>query len=181
MTWSERIVVAPDILVGKPVIKGTRLAVEFIVDLLAQGWSEREILKNYPGLTLDDIRASLAYASAALHEERVTPWRWSQRRCAFGWQTAPHPSTTVGARLPTSAQDAPLRWLGTNLLTGCAMAAEPPHVIISFDMETDLGNWWTTYEGVTAGTPRLLEILARHRTPATFLFTADAAQAYPRP
>ena len=71
MTWSERIVVDPDILVGKPVIKGTRLAVEFIVDLLAQGWSEREILKNYPGLALDDIRASLAYASAALHAERV--------------------------------------------------------------------------------------------------------------
>ena len=65
MTWSVRLVVDPDILVGKPVIKGTRLAVEFIVVLLAQGWSEREILKNYPGLTLDDIRASLAYASAA--------------------------------------------------------------------------------------------------------------------
>ena len=59
------------------------------------------------------------------------------------------------------------------------MAAKPPHVIISFDMETDLGNWWTTYEGVTAGTPRLLEILARHGHPATFLFTADAAQALP--
>jgi uncharacterized protein (DUF433 family) len=71
MTWSERIVVDPDMLAGKPVIKGPRLAVEFIVDLLAQGWSEREILKNYPGLTLDDIRASLAYASDALHEERV--------------------------------------------------------------------------------------------------------------
>ena len=45
------------------------------------------------------------------------------------------------------------------------MAAKPPDVIISFDMETDLGNWWTTYEGVTAGTPRLLEILARHGRP----------------
>jgi len=73
MTWNERIVVAPDILVGKPVIKGSRLAVEFIVDLLAQGWSEREILKNYPSLTLDDIRASLTYASASLHEEGVHP------------------------------------------------------------------------------------------------------------
>jgi len=58
------------------------------------------------------------------------------------------------------------------------MAAVPPHVIISFDMETDLGNWWTTYEGVTAGTPRLLELLARQGIPATFLFTADAAQAH---
>jgi uncharacterized protein (DUF433 family) len=50
MNWHERIVVDPGILVGKPVIKGSRLAVEFIVDLLAQGWSEREILKNYPGV-----------------------------------------------------------------------------------------------------------------------------------
>ena len=73
MTWSERIVVVPDILVGKPVIKGTRLSMEFIVDLLAHGWSEREILRNYPGLTREDIRASLSYASAALHEEKVYP------------------------------------------------------------------------------------------------------------
>ena len=73
MNWQERIVVDPGILVGKPVIEGTRLAVEFIVDPLAQRWSEREILKNYPELTREDIRASLAYAGAALHEERVYP------------------------------------------------------------------------------------------------------------
>jgi len=73
MDWHERIVVDPVVLVGKPVIKGTRLAVEFIVNLLAQGWSEREILKNYPGLTREDIRASLSYASATLHEEKVYP------------------------------------------------------------------------------------------------------------
>jgi len=73
MAWQERIVLDPGILVGKPVVKGTRLAVEFVVDLLAQGWSEKEILKNYPGLTQDDIRACLAYASAALHAERVYP------------------------------------------------------------------------------------------------------------
>jgi uncharacterized protein (DUF433 family) len=47
----------PKILVGKPVIKGTRLAVEFIVDLLAQDWSQGDILNNYPGVTTDDIRA----------------------------------------------------------------------------------------------------------------------------
>jgi uncharacterized protein (DUF433 family) len=55
MTWQERIVVNPEILVGKPVIRGTRLAVELLVDLLAQGWSEEEILKNYPGLTREDL------------------------------------------------------------------------------------------------------------------------------
>ena len=59
------------------------------------------------------------------------------------------------------------------------MTAHPPHVIISFDMETDLGNWWTTYEGVSQGTPAILEILGRHAAPATFLFTALAARACP--
>lgn len=71
MTWQERIVVDPSILVGKPVIRGSRLAVEFIVELLAQGWSESEILHSYPGLTRDDIGACLAYASAVLHAERI--------------------------------------------------------------------------------------------------------------
>jgi uncharacterized protein (DUF433 family) len=73
MDWKERIVVNPNILVGKPVVKGTRIAVEFIVDLLAQGWSEEEILRNYPGLTREDIRACLCYASAVLHAEKVYP------------------------------------------------------------------------------------------------------------
>ena len=77
MNWQERIVVNPDILVGKPVVKGTRLAVEFIVDLLAQGWSESEILRNYPGLTHEDILACLGYASAILHAEKVYPLRLS--------------------------------------------------------------------------------------------------------
>lgn len=73
MQWQERIVVDPQILVGKPVVKGTRLAVEFIVELLAQGWSEATILENYPGLTRADIQACLAYASAVLRTERVYP------------------------------------------------------------------------------------------------------------
>jgi uncharacterized protein (DUF433 family) len=60
LNWNERIIIDPGILVGKPVIKGTRLAVEFIVDLLANGWTEDEILRNYPGLTREDIYACLA-------------------------------------------------------------------------------------------------------------------------
>jgi peptidoglycan/xylan/chitin deacetylase (PgdA/CDA1 family) len=59
------------------------------------------------------------------------------------------------------------------------MVAQPPHIIVSFDMETDLGNWWVTYDGVRQGTPAILEILARHSIPATFLFTADTVQACP--
>ena len=71
--WEERIEINPKILVGKPVVKGTRLAVEFIIDLLAQGWSDSEILRNYPGLVQEDIQACLAYASATLRAERVYP------------------------------------------------------------------------------------------------------------
>ena len=69
MGWQERIVIDPSILGGKPAVKGTRLAVEFIVDLLAQGWSETEILRNYPGLTCEDIQACLSHASAAARRQ----------------------------------------------------------------------------------------------------------------
>jgi uncharacterized protein (DUF433 family) len=73
MPWEERIELNPDVLAGKPVVKGTRLAVEFIVDLLAQGWAEAAILKSYPNLTRGDIQACLQYAAAALHDEKVYP------------------------------------------------------------------------------------------------------------
>lgn len=73
MMWQDRIIVDPEVLVGKPVIKGTRMAVEFIVGLLAQGWSETDILQNYPGVTKEDILACLSYASEVLHEERIYP------------------------------------------------------------------------------------------------------------
>ena len=62
MDWKDRIVVDPAVLVGKPIVKGTRLAVEFIVGLLAQGWGQQEILDSYPGLTREDILACLTYA-----------------------------------------------------------------------------------------------------------------------
>lgn len=73
MNWQDRIVIDPAILVGKPVVKGTRLAVEFIVGLLAQGWSEKDVLDNYPGLTREDILACLAYAEDRLRSEKVYP------------------------------------------------------------------------------------------------------------
>jgi len=61
MNWHERIVADPGILAGKPVIRGTRMAVEFVLDLLANGWSEEEILKNYPRLTAEDILACFGW------------------------------------------------------------------------------------------------------------------------
>ena len=60
-------------LAGKPLVKGTRLAVDFLIGLLAQDWTEADILKNYPGLTHEDIRACLAYASEHLQTEKVYP------------------------------------------------------------------------------------------------------------
>ena len=73
MGWPDRIVIDPEILAGKPVIRGTRLAVEFILDLLAEGQPEADILINYPGLTHDDILACLAYASHLAHEYKAYP------------------------------------------------------------------------------------------------------------
>src|SRR5207244_9529909 len=68
-----RIVLDPAVLAGKPVVRGTRLSVEFIIGLMADGWSEADILANYSGLTHDDIAASLATARVRLHCERAVP------------------------------------------------------------------------------------------------------------
>lgn len=71
MNWEERITIDPAVLAGKPVIKGTRLAVEFIIDLLANGWTEQQIIDNYPGITREDISACLHYAGRMLKAEHV--------------------------------------------------------------------------------------------------------------
>ena len=68
----ERITANPRIFAGKPIIRGTRLSVEFIVGLLAQGWSQAEVLEQYD-LKPDDIQACLAYAGDVLREESVFP------------------------------------------------------------------------------------------------------------
>jgi len=73
MDWRDRIAVDPRILVGKPVVKGTRIAVEMVVDLLAAGWTHQQIRDSYPTLTEEDLRACLAYASEVLHSEKVYP------------------------------------------------------------------------------------------------------------
>jgi uncharacterized protein (DUF433 family) len=58
--WKSRITVDPEILAGKPIIKGTRIPVELILDLLANGWTTEEILENYPQLKKEDITAALS-------------------------------------------------------------------------------------------------------------------------
>jgi uncharacterized protein (DUF433 family) len=73
MDWHDRISVDPKVLVGKLVIKGTRIAVEFVVGLLANGWTHEQILKNYPHLTEEDIQAALHYAAETVKQEHVYP------------------------------------------------------------------------------------------------------------
>lgn len=69
----SRIVVDPKIMVGKPVIKGTRITVEQVLKLLAQGLTAEHILKDYPHLTKDDIMAALLYAAKLMGKEEVYP------------------------------------------------------------------------------------------------------------
>jgi uncharacterized protein (DUF433 family) len=69
----ERIVIDPDVMAGKPVMRGTRIPVELIVRMLAQGVTETEILSEYPGLEASDIRAALTYAAQVLANEDVFP------------------------------------------------------------------------------------------------------------
>ena len=73
MDWRSRIVIDPKILAGKPVIRGTRMSVEFVVDLLAAGWTHGQVLESYPHVSEADIRACLAYAGELLREEHVYP------------------------------------------------------------------------------------------------------------
>ena len=71
--WRSRIASDPNILAGKPIIKGTRMSVELILDFLTDGWTVETILENYPQLKKEDIIAVLKYATEILKEERVYP------------------------------------------------------------------------------------------------------------
>ncbi|HEY8661941.1 MAG TPA: DUF433 domain-containing protein [Hanamia sp.] len=68
MNWKDYIVSDKEILLGKPVIKGTRISVEHIVGLLAQGWSEAQILENYPRLTKESLQALFSYLQECIHD-----------------------------------------------------------------------------------------------------------------
>lgn len=68
MNWEDKIIQDPKIMVGKPVVKGTRMTVEFILGRFADGWSERDVLDSYPHLTPDDIRAVFAYAAECMND-----------------------------------------------------------------------------------------------------------------
>jgi len=69
MDWKKYIHSNPNILLGKPVVKGTRLSVEFVLGLFAAGWTEQQILENYPTLTTESIRAIFAFASKCMQDQ----------------------------------------------------------------------------------------------------------------
>jgi uncharacterized protein (DUF433 family) len=71
MEWQEYIHSDPEILVGKPVVKGTRLAVDFLLGLFAAGWSEQQVLDSYPNLTPQALKAVFAYAAESDRNEAV--------------------------------------------------------------------------------------------------------------
>jgi uncharacterized protein (DUF433 family) len=71
MDWRAYIHSDPQILVGKPVVKGTRLSVEFLLDLFAAGWTEQQVLDNYPTLTSDALRAVFAFAAESVQHEAL--------------------------------------------------------------------------------------------------------------
>ena len=73
MDWQQRIEMKKDVLCGKPVVKGTRLSVEHLVGLLAQGWPEADVIDAYPGITREDLLACLKYAAEAVANEQLFP------------------------------------------------------------------------------------------------------------
>ena len=79
MGLTDRIVVDPRVLTGKPVVRGTRISVELVVELLAAGWKHEQILASYPHLSEEDIRACLAYAVNSARRESLS----SQDRMKF--------------------------------------------------------------------------------------------------
>jgi uncharacterized protein (DUF433 family) len=71
MDWRTRIVANPDVLVGKPVINGTRISVELVMDLLTAGYTAAQVVEQYDHLSLEDVHACLAYATEVIRSERV--------------------------------------------------------------------------------------------------------------
>jgi len=75
MKWKAHIVADSSVLAGKPIIKGTRLSVDFVLSLFAEGWTERQVLDNYPELSADDLKAVFAFAQACLADEEYVTLR----------------------------------------------------------------------------------------------------------
>ena len=73
MTWQDHITSDADVLQGKPIVRGTRLAVDFLLGLFAAGWTSEQVLQSYPQLNSESLRAVFAFAAEVLHDEVVYP------------------------------------------------------------------------------------------------------------
>jgi uncharacterized protein (DUF433 family) len=73
MIWQDHIISDGQVLLGKPILKGTRISVELILELFEAGWTEKQILESYPSLTTDSIRAVFAYLKDCLKQELYFP------------------------------------------------------------------------------------------------------------
>jgi uncharacterized protein (DUF433 family) len=71
MNWKDRIENRPNALAGKPVIKGTRISVELLLERLGDGFSEQELLGSFPNITREDIQAACAYAAESISTSKV--------------------------------------------------------------------------------------------------------------
>jgi len=71
MSIQSRIILDPSVLSGKPIIRGTRISVDLVLELLASGWDDSTIIKEYPGLCQEDIFACSKYAQEIIRSERV--------------------------------------------------------------------------------------------------------------
>jgi uncharacterized protein (DUF433 family) len=69
VNWREHIESKPGVMMGKPVIRGTRITVEIILDWLAAGWTEEALFESYPRLTPEGLRAVYAFAREAVHDQ----------------------------------------------------------------------------------------------------------------
>lgn len=86
--WTPYISIDPNIVFGKPAVTGTRLAVEFVLELFALGWTEEQVLESYPDLTQETLRAIFAYAAELAHERQQRP----------AWMTDPSAPIEPGPR-----------------------------------------------------------------------------------
>lgn len=73
MIWQDHIISDAQVLLGKPILKGTRISVELILELFEKGWTEKQILESYPSLSSDSIRAVFAYLKDCLKQELYFP------------------------------------------------------------------------------------------------------------
>ncbi|MEQ8212228.1 MAG: DUF433 domain-containing protein [Lacipirellulaceae bacterium] len=71
MQWQERITIDPDVLAGKPIIVGTRIGVVFLLELMAKGWTMKQLLDNYPQLQAADLQAVFAYSAARFNDDLI--------------------------------------------------------------------------------------------------------------